>query len=290
MQRALTLIMLGGAALVQMTVVSANSQGPLDRKQGANAESASADLPALPLPPRGKSTILGGEIINIDTVRDRFTLKVFGEKPMKILFDERTKIYRDGTRIPLRNLSLSEHASVQTTLDGADVFALSIHILSQSPGGEYQGRVVNFRPDTGQLTIVTDASGETVRLMISKDTAIAREGQSSFSSVQSGLSDLVTGALISAEFKAGQDGHGVASRVVILATPGTDFVFSGNLSTLDLPSGFLVLVDPRDGKSYRIFFDSNRLPASHNLHTGEHVRVTADYDGARYVASDIMAY
>jgi hypothetical protein len=288
MQRAFTIMMLGGLALVQMPAVTANSQQLLDRKPTVSTEGASADLPALPPLPRGKSTILGGEIRNIDPVRDQFTLKVFGEKPMKILFDERTKIYRDGTRIPLRDLSLSEHASVQTTLDGANVFALSIHILSQSPSGEYQGRVVNYRPDTGELTIGTNASGETVRLMISKDTTIAREGQSGFSSMQSGIPDLVTGALISAEFKPGQEGRGIASHVEILATPGAGFVFSGNISTLDVSSGFLVLVDPRDGKSYRIFFD-NRLSTSRDLHTGENVRVSADYDGVRYVASGITA-
>ena len=36
---------------------------------------------------------------------------------MKILFDERTQVYRDGVRIPLRDLRPEDHASVQTILE-----------------------------------------------------------------------------------------------------------------------------------------------------------------------------
>ena len=64
-------------------------------------------------------------------------------------------------------------------------------------------------------------------------------------------------------------------------------MFGGNLSSLDMHSGLLMLVDPRDGKSYQIFFDSARLPTSQTLHEGDNVRVTATFDGSRYVANTI---
>jgi hypothetical protein len=51
----------------------------------------------------------------------------------------------------------------------------------------------------------------------------------------------------------------------------------------------LVVVDPADDKSYQISFDSATLPESRNLHEGDHVRVTASFDGDRYVASALTA-
>jgi hypothetical protein len=64
-------------------------------------------------------------------------------------------------------------------------------------------------------------------------------------------------------------------------------VFVGNVTSLDLHSGLLVLVDPRDDKRYEVSFDSARFPMSHELHEGTDLTVTADFDGARYVASKI---
>ena len=93
----------------------------------------------MPPLPSGKSTILGGAIRDVDPVLDRFTLRIVGEKPIKILFDERTQIFQDGKKVPLRDLKPADHASVQTILDGTNVFALSVHVLSKSPEGDYQG-------------------------------------------------------------------------------------------------------------------------------------------------------
>src|ERR1035438_8045459 len=100
------------------------------------------------------------------------------------------------------------------------------------------------------------------------DAHVAREGQAASPSELPGPSDLVKGALISVKFQSDKQGRGVASQITILAIPGSAFVFSGNLSSLDMHSGFFVLVDPRDEKSYQIFFDSARLPASQRLQIG----------------------
>jgi len=64
-------------------------------------------------------------------------------------------------------------------------------------------------------------------------------------------------------------------------------VFSGSLSSLDLHSGLLVLVDSLDEKSHEIFVDFARFPTSQNLHDGDSVRVTAIFDGTRYTANAI---
>lgn len=244
--------------------------------------------PTLPPLPGGKSTIFGGAIRNIDPVNDQFMLDIYGEHPMKILFDERTQVYRDGVKIPLHDLGTVKHASVQTTLDGTHIFAVSIHILSQLPQGDYRGRVIRYNSSTGQLQI--DASpAPPLTVMVSRSASFVRKGQSAFAAQGSGPQDLRPGALVDVTFAAGQGPHAVATQVVVLAVPGVSFIFSGNLTALDTARGSLVLVDPRDQRSYQIVFSPYRINGR-NLHVGQRVRVVASFNGSDYEASDITVY
>jgi len=246
-----------------------------------------ADFSALPAMPHGKSTILGGQITKLDPVLDQFTLRIFGQRPMKILFDERTQVYRNGARISLRDLRSEEHASVQTVLEGSNIFAISIHMLSDLPRGQCRGNVLDYNPETRELTVATSMSNEPVRLVLRENTPVVRQGQSSFTAHSEGTGDLVNGALVTATFDATDKGRAVADQVTVLAKPGANFAFSGKLSSLDMHAGLMVLIDPRDQKSYQISFDPARLPASENLHLGDQVRVLASFDGRRYAAADI---
>lgn len=248
--------------------------------------SAAAPTEKLPPPPPGKSTILGGEIRSVDPVRDELLLKAYGQRPIKILFDERTEVYRDGKRIPLLSLHTSDHASIETILDGTNIFARSIHILSRTPEGDYQGKVVSYDPTTTELVLTSVLSRQPLKLLVPGDTPIVREGQKSFTSQRPGASDLVHGALVSLKFESDNKGRGVATRISILAVPGAQFVFIGNVTALDLHSGHLVVTDPRDDKTYDITF-SSRLTTSQNLHQADHVMVKATFDGDAYVASSI---
>jgi hypothetical protein len=215
-----------------------------------------------------------------------FTLHVFGGRTIKILFDARTQLYRDGIKVAPGDLYPNEHAAVETVLDGTNVFAVSIHTLSRSPEGECQGQLLNYDPATRELTVNDRLSREPLKLLVPTGTPVLRQGQAA-SSAQAGRSDLVTGALISIRFQPDNDGHDVANEIRILATPGSAFQFTGNISSLDRPSGLLVLVDPRDDKSYEVSFDPTVFPISEHLHLGEQVTVTVHFDGARYTASAI---
>ena len=283
MERVLTAVLVGSLAWGQAVV----AQAPLGTsnssvKSGGSAGSL-ADVPPLP---RGKSTILGGKIGDIDQVRDQFVLHVYGEKPMKILFDGRTQVYRDGNRIPLHELSPAEHASIQTTLDGSKIFAISVHILSQTPKGDFQGRILSYDPGNGLLTLVGAGSHEQFRVRVTKDTAVTREGQSIFTAENRGQFDLVRGALVSLDFQSDSKGQGVAQQITILATPGAEFVFTGAITSLNVAGGYMVVVDPRDERSYQIHFNPSD-PVVLRLHAGDHVRVAAAYDGTRYAATRI---
>ena len=288
MKHVFAVVLLAGVTIVQIQAAGAQSQRPGPQPLLEPAGS-SVDTPGLPAVPRGKSTILGGEIRIVDPVRDEFTLKVFGQRPVKILFDERTKVYRDGNMISLRDLGPSNHASVQTMLDGTNLYALSIHLLSQTPEGEYQGRVLSYNPDTHELTLSSAMSRDPIKLLVPASTPVSRVGQDAFASNHPGSSDLVRGALVLVNFQSNREGRGIADKIAVLAIPGAAFVFTGDISALDLHSGILVLIDSIDDKEYQVSFDSVRLQASKSLHIGDRVMIAAQFDGTRYVASTIHA-
>jgi hypothetical protein len=277
------------SGVVAALLATGHAQSPPMAQQPPDMKSAftTADFSSLPTMPRGKSTVLGGRIADVDPVLDQFTLRIVGQRPMKILFDERTQVYRNGTRIPLRDLRPEEHASVQTVLEGTNVFAMSIHMLSDMPQGECEGHVLDYNPETRELTIGSSMSREPIRIFLREDTPVVREGQTAFKSASAGEGDLVSRALVKVAFDAGEKGKAIANRVTVLAKPGSDFVFGGKLSSLDMHAGTLVLVDPRDQKSYEISFDPGRFTSTETLHVGDQLRVSAAFDGTHYSAVDI---
>jgi hypothetical protein len=277
--------MLGGALVIQWSAAPASGQAPVSASS-VRTESTATRLTDIPPMPKGKSTVMGGSIRDVDQVRDRFVLNVYGEKPMRILYDERTQIFRDGKRIALRQLEPSAHASVQTMLDGASIFAVTVHILSQQPSGDYQGRVRSYNPDTGELTLTSAESREPFRIQVTNQTSFKREGQSAFSSQQSSANDLMPGSLVSVTFGSNNKGKGAAQEISVLAAPGATFIFSGALTALDMANGSLTLVDAKSNQSYQIFFDPTHQSAD-SLRPGQRVRISADYDGKGYVATEI---
>jgi hypothetical protein len=288
MGRFLVVAVFSSVAFAQSSPSGGSKSAQVPSAQPApGIEIALGSLPDLPPMPRGKSTVIGGAIRDVDRVRDQFTLNVFGGRALKVLFDERTQVYRDGLRTALRDLGAGEHVSVETVLDGTTVFARSVHMLSQSPEGDCQGQVLNYDPGRSELTVRDVLSRAPIKLRVPAGTAVRQGENSSSSSAVLGSSALVPGTLISAKFQSDNTGHGVASQIVILAAPGSAFVFVGHVAFLDLHSGLLVLVDPRDDKRYQILFNSADFPMRGDLHEGADVTVTADFNGAGYVARAI---
>ncbi len=290
MRRVVLIFLAGEMALAGFSFASSPTDEPSTKPSTTNPadpQGASLDLPPMPPAPTGESTIMGGAIRNVDPVLDRFTLYIAGARPMTILFDERTQVFRDGVKISLRDLAPADHVSVQTALDGTHVFAESVHILSRAPEGETRGMVKSFDSRSGKLTVDTELSPEPVQFYVAPNTPIDRVGQPEFTSAQSGLADLKRGSLVTVAFSPDRSGRAVVHRLSVLAVPGSAFVFGGNVTYLDLASGSLVLANSRDGKNYRIYLNPSRFRSVGNLRIGENVTVTADYEGTRYVANAI---
>lgn len=289
MVRILAVVMLTSMAFGQSpstpSTTSAQS-APADAGAMAAPQPSTA-LGELPPPPPGKSTVIGGEIRAINPVLDEITLKVFGGQTMKILFDERTKVYVNGKRIAVLDLRPSEHASVETTLDGTKVFALRIHMLTQLPQGDARGQVISYDPGNGRLRMNSTLSQREVTLTVPPNTPVVRTGQTAFTSTGGGAADLTPGALIDVKFEGNGQGQGVATHIDVLATNGATFVFSGVLTYLDIGSGRLTIDDPRDNNTYEVYFDPGEFPQSSQLHQGSHLQVTASFNGTHYMATAI---
>jgi hypothetical protein len=276
------ILMLG--MLVSAQVTSTDVAAQTETKESVSTKGNPADLLTMP---EGKSTVIGGTISGVDPIADRLTLKVFGGKQMKILFDERTQVFRDGAKSSLHDLRANDHASVETMLDGDAVFARSIHMLSQSPEGECHGQIVSYDPGTSVLTVSESLSPQSLKLVVPAGTVIVRSGQAASNSRPGGLADLRNGTLISATFASDTKGQGVASHIAILASPGDELSFSGSVTFLDLHSNQFVVADAQNNQSYKIIFDPASLPATRDLHEGKNVKVTAEFDGSHYIARAI---
>ena len=244
-----------------------------------------------PLPPAKDSTIFGGAIRKIDPVRDQFMLDIYGQHPMKVLFDERTQVYRDGVKIPLHDLGPADHASVQTALDGTRIFAISVHILSTIPQGQYRGRVLRFDESTGELRLDASPSPQPFHRVRSRQRDIVRKGQPAFT--QEGAGRWRSAPRRSrrchirlrrrrARRRQSDRGPGSSRRLLHLQRRYYRAECGFRLS--------LTLVDPRDQKSYQISFIPSAFPLARTLHIGQRVRITASFDGSSYLASDITAY
>ena len=285
-----TWMLAGGIVLTVPLIGRAQADKLPGTKAALVADFPSTGVGTLPPVPSGTSTIFGGAIRTVDPVLDQIQLNVYGEKPMKILFDQRTQVFRDGVKIPLHDLKPADHASVQTTLDGEKVFAISIHILSQLPQGQYRGLVLNFDRRSGELSLDAAPSPNPFRVRVPDSAKITRTGQSAFASAASGLGDLRAGSLVDITFGVEGGKEGVASQIVVLAVPGASFIFSGDITELDVGAGFLTITDPRDDKNYRITFEPRMVTNIQDLRVGQRVRIIAGYDGSNYTASNITGY
>jgi hypothetical protein len=282
MKRALALILLGSWAWSQSVPSPASSPDP--STQQGQAGPTTELLPELPPPPGGKATLIGGTLSSLDRVRDEMIVRPFGGGKLRILFDGRTQVYRDGTKVSQRELRSGDRIYVDTLLDGTTIFAKNIRMQTKQTGGESRGQIVKYDQGTGTLTLKDALSSHSVNLRVTSSTRILHDSQVGT------RADLVPGALVTVSFRAsGKEPKepGIVDEVSILAAPGTAFTFAGQVTYLDMPAGLLVLVDPRDKKSYEIHFDPARMKTDGELREGSEVNVTADFDGTRYVTKAV---
>jgi hypothetical protein len=231
---------------------------------------------------RGKTTLVGGTVRNLDYVRDKVTVRVFGGRDVVVLFDDRTHFYRDGVAASARELQTGARVYVDTAMAGSDIFARNVRILTQSANGESNGQIESYDPKSGELVVRDMLAAEPARFHLDPNASILRNGHPAPNS------DLHPGSLVSLKFGPSEKGPGLVREISILAEPGGQFVFAGRVTHLDVHSGLLVVVDPRDSKSYDIHFDPAMGGIEERLREGVDVTVTTSFDGANYTANSIV--
>ena len=257
-----------------------NTVSPDTISPGDEGSARPSRLEIPPLPP-GKTTLIGGTIQKVDHVRDRLILQAFGGKRTAVLFDERTRVYRDGKTTSVDDLKNGERAYVDTALDGVNIFARNIRISAQGPTGQSSGQIVAFRPKSGELTVRDEISPDPVTMRVADNTVILHGDQTVRAD------QLRPGTLVTLAFSPRSGELPVVRQISILASPGTVFVFTGRIDHIDLRRGLLVLTDPRDNKSYDVYFDPASRHMTRDLRPGVDVTVQAGFDGKRYQSREI---
>lgn len=260
------------------TAVTPSSITPVATTDNAEIELDPASLlPDLPALPPAKASLIGGTIQKVDRIRDQLTIQVFGGGKMKVAFDPRTHIYQGSTQASAPDLHPGDRVYVDTILDGSTVFARNIRLAKAAAGGTSQGVVMSYRSDKNELIVRDLLSPDPVKLRLTTNTQIRQDGRAAFAS------QLVPGTLVDVSFAAQKDDRD-AQQVSILAVPGADFTFAGQVTALDLRIGLLVLTSLTDHKSYEIYLDPSVVSFDERLHPGAEVTTVATFDGSRYAA------
>lgn len=237
-------------------------------------------LPDLPRVPSAKVTLIGGTLERLDRVRDQVTVRVFGGGRMNVLFDPRTHVYRGGAEATIADLQVGQRIYLDTILDGSTVFAKTIRLKTVQAVGESQGVVLKYQSDRNEVTIRDAISPVPVRVRLSSSTQFVQGDRAVSASV------LTAGALVAIKFGSEGNARDVAREISILALPGTQYTFAGQIVHIDLRTGLLVLNSSTDHKTYEIYLDPAANPDD-NLHAGADVTVLTNFDGSRYVAHNL---
>jgi len=236
-------------------------------------------LPDLPVLPHTKATLVGGTIERLDRVRDQLIVEPFGGGKMKIAFDPRTHVYNDGSEAPLSALHRGARVYIDTMLDGSTVFARNIRLRTATAAGESQGTVVSY--NGSELTLRDALSPDPLKIRVTDQTRVTQADHAV------AASELIPGTLVAVNFGS-QARSDVAEAIAVLAVPGTNFTFVGQIAAIDFRLGLLVLSSSVDHKTYEVSFDPSLIPQAENLQSNEDVTVLAEFDGSRYVARKVF--
>jgi len=228
--------------------------------------------------PRGKVTLIGGTITNLNEIMNTMQVQPFGGKQkMKIAFDTRTNFYRDGKPISYRDIREGQRIYLDTMLNGSTVFAKKIWIQTSADSGIGRGQIVEYDPGRQTLTVRDELADRPIKMRLTS-TTLTKKGQENASSA-----DLIPGALVSLSFGPQQE----LREVTVLAKPGTSFVFAGRITYLDLSRKIIAIDNRTDRTKYDVSIEAIAPSILRQLHEGEDVTISAVFDGSGYAARNV---
>lgn len=231
--------------------------------------------------PKGKLTLVGGTVAKIDRIRNLMVVRPFGGGRMKVYFDERSHIYRDGEEATQMSIRPGDRVYLDTITGGPQVFAKNIRIETTAHAAEARGQVVAYDARTGEMDLRDELSSQPISIRVSQQTNIRREQQAG------SAADLLPGSLVAVIFAPDEAHRAVAREITVFATPGAKFLFTGKVTYLDLSRGVLAMQSETDKKNYEIHFDRQKTQTG-QLGVGAGVTVDAVFDGSHYMAQSII--
>lgn len=257
----------------------------LDSSATSSGLSTDGHDPILDPPPlpAGATTLVGGTIHDVDRIRNRMVISVFGGGHWTVFFDERTHIFRNGAETTALALKKGERVYLDTMLDESrhDIFARNIRVGVVAPPADADGQITNVDPNHNELALRDTINSVPVHFGVDNQTRI-----SNGSSLGS-FKDLKPGSLVHVKFAPDSGNRGIAREITIVAAPGSAFTFSGKLTYLDMHRGVLAIQNSTDNKTYDIKFSPNTVADAGNLTVGSEVKVIATFEGTQYTAQSV---
>ncbi len=239
-------------------------------------------LPAVPSLPPQKASLIGGTVDKMDRVKDELTIRVFGGGKMKIAFDPRTKILKNGDAALPSDLRRGDHVSIDTILNSGAVFARTIRLTTSIPG-ESQGTIMAYHDASHELDVRDRLSPRVLKLRLTPQTRILDQGKNA------SANQLASGALVSIRFGPQREGRNTVEEITVLAMPGRNFTFVGHVTNVDFRLGLIVLTSSTDGKTYEISYDPTDTKIGDTMGQAADVTVVARFEGNRYVAQSVKS-
>jgi Domain of unknown function (DUF5666) len=273
-----------GQASPGETRVGQPQSGPQteERSQAQGAEAMDPNDPLFGVPPlpEGQVSLVGGTVQKMDRLRNRVTVKTFGDggKKMTVAFDERTHIYRDGVETTERGIRQGDRVYVDTMLDGPRLFARNIRVVTSLKPTDAQGQILAYDPGRGLMTVRDNLSSTTVTFHVNKDTVV--KGGS-----RQGAIELVPGSLVTVHFSPDKRYRDVAREVEVMAAPGTSVTFAGKVRYLDMSRGTIAVENLTDNKTYELQFARGVVHS--DVTVGSDVTVAAVFTGQGYKAQTV---
>lgn len=233
--------------------------------------------------PSGSTTLVGGIIRDVDRIRNRMVIKVFGGGHWTVAFDERTHIFRNGAETTQLALKKGERVYVDTMLDNNkhDILARNIRVGMATAPADAAGQVTSVDTAHGEVSLRDNINSVPVHFGIENDTRIVN------GNTPIALKDLKPGALVQVKFSAQAGYRGIARQITVVAMPGAAFTFSGKVTYLDVHRG-LMAVHNVDGKTYDIHFSPKQTREADNLAVGTPVKIVAVFEGSQYTAQSVL--
>ena len=271
-------LVLAGSGYAQNQAGSTGSSTPATTSSAASHREDYDPLLDLPPLPQNRVTLVGGTVKSLDEVMNRMVVQPFGSKQkIKIAFDTRTRFFRDGKPITLRDVQQAQRVYVDTMLNGEKVFAKTIWIQTSAENGVGRGQITAIDLQRNTLTVRDELSEQPIRLQITPATVVRKADQPAASS------DLAEGALVSLSFSPQRE----LREITLLASPGSSFTFAGRVTYLDISRKLIALDNSSDGKNYDISVEAVADSILRQLREGMNVSVSAIFDGNRYAARKV---